>query len=153
MGWTLLGSAALTDVFVSAHSQRDDPAPVRDAVWQLLLRGQQAGDAQQGRLLVQRWDVETARPHERRADLWTDQRTELTTEQPVSLSLFLCLFLLRDCIQEQLRPSRSVCRRIDICPNLQTSTQTHTWMHNSGSAMFNQRLSTFFLGFIRWFVK
>lgn len=32
----------------------DDPAPLRDAVWQLLLCGQQAGDAQQGRLFLQR---------------------------------------------------------------------------------------------------
>lgn len=32
----------------------DDPAPLRDTVWQLLLCGQQAGDAQQGRLFLQR---------------------------------------------------------------------------------------------------
>lgn len=45
-----------------AASARDDPAPLRDAVRQLLLRGQQAGDAQQGRLFLQRGAVVRAAP-------------------------------------------------------------------------------------------
>lgn len=40
----------------------DDSAPLRDAVWQFLLRGQQAGDAQQGRLFLQRGAVVRATP-------------------------------------------------------------------------------------------
>lgn len=45
-------------VFLVSPSARDDPPPLRDAVWQLLLCGQQAGHAQQGRLLVQRGALE-----------------------------------------------------------------------------------------------
>ncbi|KAM9568909.1 protein unc-119 homolog B-A-like isoform 2-T2 [Salvelinus alpinus] len=54
--------ASIVRIFRQNKSARDDPAPVQDTVRQFLLCGQQAGDAQQGRLLLQWRPIEDGGP-------------------------------------------------------------------------------------------
>lgn len=125
--------------FFFSHSARDDPPPLRDAVGQLLLCGQQTGDAQQSRLFLQ-WGAigwpppftptcfrhfPWSRYYVRTRDSWTEGQMAGIKHS----CLIPCVLLqVVSCLTNRFLPL-PLCRNIEFCQFYQQVAWACVWVN------------------------